>query len=557
MIPLRSLVPPVRAALRGAAVRSGAAATRARPTELCRGTRFAPPPAVWSRALASSPPTSVEPGAGLNPLEKVRAPPMVYIYGEEMTRYASELCLREWIQPYFDTEGWEFFDLSCAHRDATDDACLSDAVEAGKRIGAIFKEPTITPTATQVEEMGLSKAYGSPNGAMRRGWNGITISRDTIHIEGVELGFRRPVLFERHAVGGEYGAGYAEVGKGNLVTTFQPEDGSAPTIVDSRKLDNDANVAVIYHNPYDNVEDLAHHFFRRCLDAKVVPYVVTKKTVFKWQETFWTTMKAVFDRDYKPQFLEAGLLERTNGDLQHLISDAATMQIIRWTDGGFGMAAHNYDGDMLTDEIAQVHRSPGFITSNLVGRREDGKLIKEFEASHGTVTDLWHDHLAGKETSFNPLGLVEAMVGALQHAATLDRDENPDDEEKEMVYRKVMNFTATLREAMHATFRYGQGTRDLCGPSGYSTEDFVKKVAWRLGRYLAEQEEEPPLPEAWEPDIEWRRKENVDMDAVQELFGQYDVNKSGNIDFNEFSRMLVKLGVAPKKEEGSVKEPDV
>ena len=64
---------------------------------------------------------------------------------------------------------------------------------------------------------------------MRRGWNGITISRDTIHIEGVKLGeiisplldqliirsmshlillgFDRPVLFERHAVGGEYGAG--------------------------------------------------------------------------------------------------------------------------------------------------------------------------------------------------------------------------------------------------------------------------------------------------------------------------------------------------------------
>ena len=37
-----------------------------------------------------------------------------------------------------------------------------------------------------------------------------------------------------------------------------------------------------------------------------------------------------------------------------LFSDAATMQIIRWTKGGFGMAAHNYDGDMLTDEVAQV-----------------------------------------------------------------------------------------------------------------------------------------------------------------------------------------------------------
>jgi isocitrate dehydrogenase len=66
------------------------------------------------------------------------------------------------------------------------------------------------------------------------------------------------------------------------------------------------------------------------------------------------------------------------------ISDAATMQIIRWTGGGFGMAAHNYDGDMLTDEVAQVHRSPGFITSNLIGRRDDGVMIKEYEASHGT-----------------------------------------------------------------------------------------------------------------------------------------------------------------------------
>jgi len=49
---------------------------------------------------------------------------------------------------------------------------------------------------------------------MRRGWNGITISRDTIHIEGMTLGFERPVLFERHAVGGEYAAGWKMVGKG-------------------------------------------------------------------------------------------------------------------------------------------------------------------------------------------------------------------------------------------------------------------------------------------------------------------------------------------------------
>ena len=48
------------------------------------------------------------------------------------------------------------------------------------------------------------------------------------------------------------------------------------------------------------------------------------------------------------------------------------------------MSAHNYDGDMLTDEVAQVHRSPGFITSNLIGKRDDGVMIKEFEVSEAT-----------------------------------------------------------------------------------------------------------------------------------------------------------------------------
>ena len=80
---------------------------------------------------------------------------------------------------------------------------------------------------------------------------------------------------------------------------------------------------------------------------------------------------------YKQKFRDAGLLDNCGGELQHLISDAATMQIIRWTGGGFGMAAHNYDGDMLTDQIAQMHRSPGFINSCLTGKAEDGKPIRE------------------------------------------------------------------------------------------------------------------------------------------------------------------------------------
>jgi isocitrate dehydrogenase len=81
---------------------------------------------------------------------KVKAPPMVYISGEEMTHYVSQLVVQDWIKPYFDISEWETYDLSCKSRDVTNDQVLKDAVEAGKRIGAIFKEPTITPSALQV-----------------------------------------------------------------------------------------------------------------------------------------------------------------------------------------------------------------------------------------------------------------------------------------------------------------------------------------------------------------------------------------------------------------------
>jgi len=478
---------------------------------------------------------------------------MVYIQGEEMTHYATQLLLKQWIEPYFDTSSWETYDLSCKARDASDDQVLKDAVAAGARIGAIFKEPTITPSAIQVQEMGLKKAWGSPNGAMRRGWNGITISRDTIHIEGIEMGYKDQVLFERHAVGGEYGAGWNEVGQGTLLTTYIPDDGGAPFVVDKRDLTDNKNVVVVYHNPYDNVRELAHIFFKRCLEHQVRPYIVTKKTVFKWQERFWLTMKQVFDDEYKDQFLKAGLLDKTGGELMHLISDAATMQLVRWTDGGFGMAAHNYDGDMLTDEIAQIHRSPGFITSNLVGKSSDGSLIKEYEASHGTVTDLWNDHLAGKETSLNPLGLVEALMGAMLHAANLQLEKNPSDPKVKEIQAYTDNFVDTLRTAIHNTFRYGQGTRDMCGPTGFTTEDFIDKVAWRLNRYLNAQDTKqddiakaPRLVES-DLDISKAKMEEYDQKAILKLFTKYDKSGDGRIDFKEFTAMLIKMGVAPRK----------
>ena len=77
--------------------------------------------------------------------------------------------------------------------------------------------------------------------------------------------------------------------------SFLPQEGGEQVIVDERNLTDNMSAVVTYDNPLDNVVDLAHHFFSRCLAMGITPYVVTKKTVFKWQEGFWIRMSDVFE----------------------------------------------------------------------------------------------------------------------------------------------------------------------------------------------------------------------------------------------------------------------
>lgn len=405
-------------------------------------------------------------------MSKLPAPPMVYISGEEMTREVMKMIVKEWVEPYLDTGKWEHFDLSCKSRDDSNDKVLKDAIDAGTRIGAIFKEPTITPTGDQVKEMGLKNALGSPNGKMRAAWNGYTISRDTIPVKGLEsqMGYKNPVLFDRHAVGGEYGAGAKILGAGSVKTVHTDASGKE-TIVDERKLTDKENAVVTYHVPYDNVVQMAHHFFSRSLEAGCMPVVATKKTVFKWQENFWQIAKKIFDESYKEKFNAAGLLKNSGGELRHLLTDDAVMKIAGWKDGGFSMMCLNYDGDIFTDLQAQIYKSPGFISSALTGVKPTGEKIMEFEASHGTISDQYHKWKAGEETSVNPIGMVFALRGAIDHAANLASGADK---------VKIHAFTTHMYDAMCEAMASGKGTRDLSGPSGLTTEKFIEEVASRL-----------------------------------------------------------------------------
>jgi hypothetical protein len=251
----------------------------------------------------------------------------------------------------------------------------------------------------------------------------------------------------------------------------------------------------------------------------------------------------VYDDHYKGKFVNAGILganPKAPGELQHLISDSATMQIIRWNDGGFGFASHNYDGDVLSDEIAQVHRSPGFMTSNLCGKDAMGNPIREFEASHGTVTDMWTAHMRGKETSLNPLGLVEALLGAMKFATENDKSGNAD--------RRILEFVEDVRTTIHKAFVSGHGTRDICGQDGLTTEAFVDIVGSVLDRTIPRTTlNVPPALRVTKPAVVQKRKfTEEETTLIRKLFTELDEDSNGLLDMEEFVEAIIRLGVQPK-----------
>ena len=132
-------------------------------------------------------------------------------------------------------------------------------------------------------------------------------------------------------------------------------------------------------------------------------------------------------------------------------------------------------------------------------------------------------------------------------------EKNPSDPKVKEIQAYTDNFVDTLRTAIHNTFRYGQGTRDMCGPTGFTTEDFIDKVAWRLDRYLNAQgnkeDDKAKAPRLAETDLDVSKAkmEEYDQKAILKLFTKYDKSGDGRIDFKEFTAMLIKMGVAPRK----------
>lgn len=371
---------------------------------------------------------------------------IVDMTGDGVWPHMSAEIREQLIAPFFDID-WKVHDISLQARDATNDGALEAAVNDLKEHKAAVKGPTITPTKEETAKFGLSKQWDSPNGIIRRAINGAAILRNTIEIEGIDkfAPLMRDVTIVRQAVGGIYGApNLAIPSKGKLVVTFEGEDGTTQTLVEGRKVDT--GVMLLTTETDSSIRDYAHAVFQQAL-------AMNKSVVFAGKDTinpvydgrFIDIFNAIFKESYADKFAAANI---TFADKVQLI-DAVVSKIPQGKMNNMIIALKNYDGDVVSDQVAGEHKSLGLMDSTLVSA--DGTLLAD--PPHGTAPDLeaaWHDK---KILLANPAAHIFAYAEAIRHKAAL----NGQTEAAEMAKKLKQAVVATIE----ARLKTGALTGDL------------------------------------------------------------------------------------------------
>ena len=396
--------------------------------------------------------------------------PVVELEGDEMTRVIWGFIKDRLILPWVDVE-LETYDLGIESRDATDDAVTVEAAQAIRRVGVGVKCATITPDEARVEEFGLKRMYRSPNGTIRNILGG-TVFRQPILCRNVPRlvpGWRKPIAIGRHAFGDQYRAtDFTVPGPGRLTMRFEPADGGPARDFEIFDFPG-GGVALGMYNLDESIRGFARACMNYALDLGWPLYMSTKNTILKaYDGRFKDLFREVFDSEFADRFAAAGLA------YEHRLIDDMVAAALKW-EGGFVWACKNYDGDVQSDTVAQGFGSLGLMTSVLL--TPDGGAV-EAEAAHGTVTRHYRRHVAGEETSTNPIASIYAWTRGLWHRGKFDGTP------------ELQAFAETLERVCVEAVEAGRMTKDLAmliGPEQEweTTTGFLDTLEGRLRKAMA------------------------------------------------------------------------
>ena len=386
--------------------------------------------------------------------------PLVEMDGDEMTRILWQMIKEELLLPYIDLKT-EYYDLGLPHRNETDDKVTFDSAYATQKYGVAVKCATITPNAARVEEYNLKEMWKSPNGTIRAILDG-TVFRAPIIVKGIEpcvKNWKQPITIARHAYGDVYKASEMKIpGPGKVELVYTAADGSQESVLVHEF--NSAGIVQGMHNLEPSIESFAKSCFNYALDTKQSLWFATKDTISKkYDHTFKDIFQEIYDAEYKEKFEAAGI------EYFYTLIDDAVARVMK-SKGGFIWACKNYDGDVMSDMLSSAFGSLAMMTSVLVSPSG----VYEYEAAHGTVQRHYYKHLAGEETSTNPVATIFAWTGALRKRGELDGTP------------ELMTFADKLEKATIDTIEGGKMTKDLALITELSdvtvlnTEDFIKAI---------------------------------------------------------------------------------
>ena len=393
--------------------------------------------------------------------------PLVEMDGDEMTRILWKLIKDELILPFVDLKT-EYYDLGLPERDRTGDQVTHDAATAIKKYGVGVKCATITPNTQRMSEYNLHEMWKSPNGTIRAALDG-TVFRTPILVKGIHpvvKSWKRPITIARHAYGDVYKATELRTpqGKAELVFTDAAGNETRRTIYDFEC----SGVLTGQYNKDTSITSFAHACFRYALATKQDLWFSTKDTIAKiYDGTFKQIFEDIYEAHYKDAFEQAGIT------YFYTLIDDAVARVIR-SEGGFIWACKNYDGDVMSDMISTAFGSLAMMTSVLVS--PDGKY--EYEAAHGTVTRHYYRHLAGEQTSTNPIATIFAWSGALKKRGELDKN------------AALIDFADALEQASLTVIESGTMTKDLASlwegtaPNILNSEAFISAIRQELEHLL-------------------------------------------------------------------------